>query len=766
MGRIGLRSFLIVFALMTAASGPAYAQAPSGSDPLPTGLWELAATHASPLDTHEVQGLGHLLVVSDLSTAVAAIRVDSGLVAWTRKLTGRDGPVGIWSMPTPEHGLVLAARDTLQAFRADVGTRLWERELGCAADGCQLRVVFAGPTLDGEPALYLATGGVVQDQLVRLDPLTGKPLWYKAAPVRHPRRAFAARDLLVVEDAVSPFTVRFIDPADGRLLGDYEPKDDAGPRPVSELHLVPDGRVLAVDLRPVSGLALVTVLARTGAVETQRQVPRAAQIANQPVRSALTRDGLSIFTPDPGAQGAFVTTMLLSEPFTARSEAIKTWSEPLSIGGRWVFAPSARGAGAEWISPGSGRWARPVAGIDPDPARSRTFVAGGRLALLEPGEARNKVSAIATLTPADGRLHGIGTPELGAGPPERALMVADDLVLVRGRSVFRLVLVPWADAVTRVRAAREKGADIQPFVQRLMRFGAAGKAFSDAVRGGTADPLTPTSAPPTGGSAPPAGALGEEDRALIAALRESWFTGDPSETLLGLRASVEQTPERSERRMALLDATAQLLLDLVLAPGLPPRGEGAENLVALARAFEREAEVRPPDRRTAAIYAAVMALLDDSMTGADVLVRAGSDPGVPEARLELSRRALYLLRKSAGPLKTETSRQMLVSGLRFFKHLEELTGAAFANVSALLDQVGRDEGTANTLQALLIDLEGARAARRGAGPSLCQLACEAAAATCDAQARLTTCQERCGKTGAVRFTALSRPTTDPRWYCR
>jgi len=760
---------LIVSALLFVAPASAVAQdlpAPAAPESPPIGLWELAATHASPLDTHEVQALGQLLVVSDLATAVAAIRVDSGLVAWTRKLTGRDGPVGVWSMPTGDGGLVLAARDTLQAFRADVGTRLWERELGCAAGGCQLRVVFAGPTPAGAPALYLATGGVVQDQLVRLDPLTGKPLWYKAAPVLHPRRALAAAELLVVEDAVSPFAVRFIDPADGRLLGTYEPRDEAGPRPVSELHLMPDGRVLAIDLRPASGLALVTVLSRSGVEETQRQVPRAAQITNQPVRSALTDDGLSIFTPDPGAQGGFVTTMLVSAPFTAKSEAIKSWGEPLLVGGRWAFAPSVRGAAAAWSTVGGGRWSRAVAGIDPDPVRSRTFAAADRLVLVEPGESRAKVSALATLEAASGRLHGIGTPELGAGPPERALRVGDDLVLVRGRSVFRLVLVPWSDAISRVRAARDKGADIQPFLQRLMRFGAAGKAFSDAVRGGASETGGPSSAPPTGGSAPPAGTLGDDDRTLIAALRASWFDGDPDETLLGLQASLAQIPERSERRMAVLDATALLLLDLVLAPGFVPRADGAEALIGLARAFERESEARAPDRRTAAIYAAIMALIDDGMTGADVLARAGSDAGVPEARLELSRRALHLLRKSAGPLKTETSRQMLVSGLRFFKHLEELTGSAFASVSALLDQVAQDEGAAHTLQALLIEVEGARATRRGAGPSTCQLACEAAAANCDAASRLAICQDRCARTGAVRFTALSRPTTDPRWYCR
>ena len=757
-----MRSLVTVLALQLLAHTPTARAQSEPPEPLPVGLWELAASHTSPFELRETHSLGHLLVVSDLATAVAVVRADSGLVAWTRKLPGQDGPVGVWSMPSPEGGLVLAGRDTLQAFRGDVGSRLWERELGCAAGGCQLRVVFAGATPEGDPALYLATGGVVQDQLVRLDPATGKPLWYKAATVQHPRRVLATRDLLVVEDAISPFALRFLDPADGKLLGAWEPRHEAGPRPVSELSLMPDGRMLTVDLRPDNGLALVTLIGRAGAEETQRQVPRAAQITNQPVRAALTDDGLAIFTPDPAGQGAFVTTMLLAAPFTARTEQIKSWGEPLLSGGRWAFAPSVRGPAAQWGAVGTGRWMRQIAGIDPDPARSRTFAVGSRLALVESGEGRAKTTAIATVEARTGRLHGLGAPEIGGGAFEHALTLGEDIVLVRGKSLYRLALVPWNDAVARVRAAKQKGADIQPFLLRLNRFGPPGKAFSDAVRsgGGSSGP----DAPPEGAVVPDT--LGPEDQAMIAALRETWLTGDPSETLQALQQTVEQTPERSARRMAMLDAVAGLLLDLVLAPGSVPRGDGGDDLVAIARAFEREAAARPPERRTAAIYAGVMALVDDGMTGADVLARVGADPGVPEARLELSRRALHLLRKSAGPLKTDTSRQMLVSGLRFFRHLEELTGSAYAGVNALLDQAVADEGAAHTLQALLIEVEGARATRRGAGPALCQLACEAAAATCGAESRVTVCQDRCSKTGAVRFSAMTRPTADPRWFCR
>jgi len=289
--------------------------------------------------------------------------------------------------------------------------------------------------------------------------------------------------------------------------------------------------------------------------------------------------------------------------------------------------------------------------------------------------------------------------------------------------------------------------------------------LSEAVQGGAAsrpEPETTPLAPAT----PMSGGLTAEDQALLAALRESWFTGGPSELLEALPELVQQAPERSERRLALLDAFARLALDLVLAPGMAPRGEASESLVTLARALEREDSARLPNGSAVAIYAALMALVDEPLVGADLLMKAGDLPGVAAARLELSRRALYLLRKSAGPLKTDTSRQMLVSGLRFFRHLGEVLGMEARAVSDLLDGVAGQDGDAmRALEATLRQAEGSRAAQKGAGPALCQLACAAAATLCADEGPVTACQGRCIRTGAVRFSQATRPTPDPRWYC-
>jgi hypothetical protein len=184
--------------------------------------------------------------------------------------------------------------------------------------------------------------------------------------------------------------------------------------------------------------------------------------------------------------------------------------------------------------------------------------------------------------------------------------------------------------------------------------------------------------------------------------------------------------------------------------------------------LESEGERRTPNRNSIAIMAAVMALIDVPLAGADALARAEDDSVLIEARLELARRALYLLHKSAGPLKTDTSRQMLVSALRLFRHLPSLAGSDIATVNRLVDQVAdNDPSATRMLETALAKAEGARASRRGAGSALCQLACEATLSICGdgAAGEVLGCQSRCMKTGAVRLSQSGRPTSDPRWFC-
>ncbi len=759
----------VLTALMLAAP-PVIAAAPTEL-PLPEGIWELAATHQAPFEMRTLEPLAGVLVVSDLAGSVAAVRPDSGLVVWTRKVSVIESLGGVWPLATDGGGLVLVAGTTLSAYRADVGTRLWERALGCQKLGCIQRVVHAASHDDGKTTmLFLAGGGLVQTELARLDPKTGQPLWRRAVEVQHPRRALSRRDLLVVEDAVAPYTVRFIDPVDGVLRGTWDPSSSGIEGAVTELMLLADGRTVAVHLRPGDdALALVTVLSPEGREITGRRVPRPAQVTNQPVLATPIADGLAIFTPEPQAGVAYVTTMLLAEPWSARTEQVRTWSEPLPVAERWVLAPSVRAPGASWSSIGGPRWAIEPPGVDADPQRTRSFVAGRRVALIDHGDSRgrNKAHAIVTVDAVSGRLHGLGAHDLGSGQLDRAVALGEDLVLTRGRTIFRLVLVPWRDAVAKLRETRAQGVEIQPWLQRFARFGTVSRALNDGLRGGASnDRPGPATSLPGGDAFAP---LSPEDERLVAALREAWLA-KPSDGIAGLVGLLEQAPERSERRHTLLAAFSGLILELVLAPGLLPRGEDVDsNLVAMARMLERESAERAPDRHVAAIYGAVMALLDEALTGADLLARVTPDQVVSEARLELARRSLHLLRKSAGTLRTETSRQTLVSALRLFPHLDALFGPEATTVGALLDRVAaHDIDATRELDALIAETHGLRAQKKGAGPALCQLACEATLAFCgDAKAGdVIACQTRCTKTGAVRFSSGARPSVDPRWLCR
>jgi len=786
------------------------------AEPLPDGLWELANAHELPFAARTLTAGRDVVIISDLATQIAGVRPDSGLVVWRRKATGLALRGGPWLLPGGSGGsggrgdpkdaeVVVVAGDALTAWRADVGARLWERDLGCQGDLCAERVALAS-----DAGLYLAVGGVVQDGLMRLDPTSGAPLWAKPARVGHPRKVLAngppsvdRQGLLVVEDGQAPFTVHFLDPVDGRELGTWTRAKDPVTglaRPPSELLVRADGRVAAVELRPTEGLAEVTLIGRDGTELTERAVPRPAGVTSMPVRALLTADGLAIVTPSPEAGLALVTTMLLDKPWTARTERVKSWADPLMTASGLVFPPSI-GADPVWSASGSSRWSRSLPGVDGASGRTSTFVIGARLVALESADARSRASGLVTVDATSGRVQGIGAPDLAlpsdAADPKAstrqgidlAAAFGDELVLARRSTLYRVVLVPWNTALERLRSAKDGGGDLRPLLGRLARFGAAARALADAVGeslpGGPVPEPGPSTRPPdatngptaasansppstastTGAAAAPTATLAAADLALIDALREAWRGGDAKGALEGMLALVDQAP--AARRGPLLDAFADLVLDLVLAPGLAPRGDAAESLVALGRALESAARTSSVSRRSAVIFAATMALIDEPLAGADLLVQVAPDPMTSAARGELARRALFQLHRSAGPLKTDTSRQMLVGGLRFFRHLDELAAAHAAEVQALLDTAATDPGAARRLDSLLTTLEGPSASRKGSGPALCRVACEVVRDRCDLGDTPTRpCEERCGKGGAVRFSPAARPGADGSWLCR
>lgn len=769
---------LSAFALSTARAEPAAVPA------TPLGVWEVANSHELPVRAELAFAAGGVLVVSDRETRVIGFRPDSGLTVWSRELTAKDASIHhLETSATAEGAIVVIADTALRGFRADVGTRLWEVPMRCEGALCAERIVYAGPVTylaarqPEDPAksrprpdlkadvLLLARGGQVQSEVIRLDPRTGRPMWNAAAPVLHPRRALVAQNFIAVEEAISPFGITFLDPNDGKVLGRFERKLANVSRPLGELAVAGD-LLIAVDLRPADGaLASIVVLDTTGRIVTERQMSRPAPLGgveHLPVEGQAIAAGFAVLTPVPAQKKAVASILRLENPWTVRTEV---FTDTRNAGVGPLGSGLIRfGGDAVWFTTRGPERQVVVQVIHSTRAEARldgflqepavVYPLGASLLVVGPPSKEG-----ASLATIDRRgAVAFGAPEL-AYPVVVATMVDQDLVLVtrapnKPDRIERLSLVDWAVALDRLRAAHKRGADITALVTRLGRFYPLQDALGDAV------------------AVPRQGELSSADKSLLAALRDAWRSGDAKGALDGLRELIEREPERSERRLSLIQATAELTLDMVLGAGGNVKLDVAERLVGLARIAESEtqrcAKADCEVKSTSiALLAAAMGLVDEPLAGADLLARAPATTLSTNARLELARRALHLLRKSAGNLRTDTSRQMLVSGLRFFLHFDQVMGESAAEASTLLDQASHDTSNAQKLDALLNTAEGPAAKKKALGPALCQLACEAAQSICgETRARLTACQDRCTKTGAVRFSTAARPTADPQWYCR
>lgn len=764
---------LLTVSLVAGASSPRALAEP------PLGIWEIASGHDLPVRAELAFASGGVLVVSDRATRVLGVRPDSGLTVWSRELSSADSAIyPLETSHTTEGAIVVVADTSLRGFRADVGTRLWEQPMKCEAL-CSERIVFAGPVSRAETAdkarserpelrgdvLLVARGGAVQSELVRIDPRTGRVMWQ--APALHPRRALVAPSFVAVEESIAPFGVVFLDPSDGAVRGRFERKSGGQARPLGELAVSPQGDLLvALDLRPGDGaLANVVVLDGSGRVVTERQMGRPAALGgveHLPIEAHRIAAGFAVFTPVPASKKAVLSILRLEAPWTVRTEVL-TDTRPSGAGPLGSGVVRFGGDAAWFVARGPERTvavtvahaARAEVSVDGFAQEPAAVIALGPSLLLVGPPAKDGAS----LATVDRRGHvAVGTPELSA-PVVGAALVEQDLVLVTRAAnkpdrIERLSLVPWGAAIERMKSAHAKGGNITQLVTRLSRFHPLEDALGGAVE------------------VPRVGELSPADKSLLLALRDAWRSGDAVGALDGLRELIEREPDRSERRLSLLQATSELALDLVLAVGGTVKPDIAERLVALARIAESaaqrcakaECEVK---REAIALLSAAMALVDEPLAGADLLARHPSSALSTQARLELARRALFLLRKSAGTLRTDTSRQMLVSGLRFFLHFDLVMGEDGVEAATLLDSASHDAGAAARLDTLLTKAAGPAAKKKGAGPGLCQMACEAALSVCgEARARLTVCQDRCAKTGAVRFSTTARPTADPRWFCR
>ncbi|MCC6622889.1 MAG: PQQ-like beta-propeller repeat protein [Deltaproteobacteria bacterium] len=721
----------------------------SAADPSAAeGVWVHAEKHALDLPIRWVAPATEgVVVVSDLERTVVGVRVDSGLVAWSRKLTGVRG---VWVVDD----VVVVSAGELVGFHADVGTRLWSRPMGCpsATDACDARVVDAGAV-----GLWVADGGPVQGSVARLDPQTGQPLWAAPASVAHARRLVSpsrdpgAAPWVAVEEGQAPFTIRFLEPGTGRELGAWTRRVAGIARPCHELVGHARLGLIAVDARPGDGsLAHVFVVAPDGSERTTRRIPRDGRTRNQVVWVGAGDQALALFVPDPGAGGGQLVSLDLAEPWTATSTTLTSWSQPLAARGYVVMPPPPTGEAPPMVSallPGTAdaAWSRRIAGLGADVA---TIVAGGELVVVDRLPIADGAGLV-TLSLTDGAVHGIGSLPAPAARAEGGVVAAragDMLIVGQGRELHRLAWLGADEVRARLARGAAAGQDPTPILRRLARFGALAEGLAEAPG--------PREERPEPRPAPPTSTLDATDAQTLDAFAATWAT-DTAGTIEGLRDLIDRADPL--RRAGVLEGSARLVLAQVLATGQLPRSEEARSgLVALARAFEPSASSQT--RASAALWAALMQRLDEPLAAADILGRARGEPALDRAYGEAAQRAVRGIRTSAGALTTTTQREMLVAGLRFFRHLEVVLGPSADRAAELMDLAAGSPAAGKELAALVAASEGAAAARAGIGPELCALACEAAAATCPIAVDVARCAARCVKSQAVRFTERARPS--------
>lgn len=718
--------------------------------PVPHGVWELVGDHEAPFAVSWMVGGDDLFWVSDQKTGVAAMRRGSGEVAWGRRVPDGAPWRGVWLGA----GAVVVVSDAARAYHASDGTKLWEKGLGCAPAACALRIlgVDRGHVLG---VRAVADGGAsapnvpdAPDEVVLFDVATGAELWSR--PLGGPARAASPGAVfgptwVAVESGGARFGLRFFGRDGGAPLGSWDAAP--GARPADVLAVVAArGGVARFDLRPGAGrLAEITLVTPAGGEMTKRLIdsmPLGGDTARVAWASADANQAV-LFVPALGPRPA--SLVLAGWEGAQRVETLRGAGDPVRVGlrvllpvaGAWRFFTASDAAPPGVAIPGMG-------------SAARAFAVGERAVILE-GD------ALVTLG-ADSEVEGFGAPALG---PVRVSVVAAvgsaraELLIARGDRVAHAVLVPLAKAREGLSRAVRAGGDAGPLLGRLARFGAW---------------LVPLqSAMPATRDAP---VLAADQLALNASFRKAWLAGDAEGVLDGATELLgrlgDAQPERA-RRVALMDGLAVLMLDLVVAPGVGPRADAArEAMVGLARAYAQSGD--DAGRVPAAIWAAVAVLADDPLSAAEVLGRfarsptAGTDPIVREAEAELVKRTLYLVRTSAGPLKSETSRQMLVGALRFFRAFDAALGADAARARALFDGAEADPDIARELSDLLERAEGPAAARKGLGPALCGLVCEAAHAVCGGGEE-GACAARCAQQGGARFVAGARPGGDGRWFC-
>lgn len=416
-GREGVAAALIAaLALLGGAAAPARADAPA---PLRIVYAAVSGFAVGALDAG-----ADTTVLAGREGHVAVLRTGTGVLAWRRQVAGaRVAFLG--------ETVALVGAAGVEVFRRTVGTRAWERALACpSAMACRERVVLADAS-----GVYLTSGGLAQDRVMRLDPATGEPRWAAPAAVDHPRRAVSGDGWVAFEEGNTPFSVAFVDLHTGAVRGRWEASYQGKPRPMPVLE--PDGaRLVAADLRPLGALARVALIDDRGGELVSTVVSRPAGADNEPVSSLFMAQRWIGFVPDPAAGKGILAVADLTGRDPLRSLPVDTFRAPLPRGSALVLWRGEGSRAVLWAmdpaSPARPLWTTKVPTSSQDPG---VALAGRWLVVVDPGP-----PVRVTAVDADTGARGEPMPVLAAssGRITASGATAKGVVLALGATVVRL----------------------------------------------------------------------------------------------------------------------------------------------------------------------------------------------------------------------------------------------------------------------------------------------------------------------------------------
>ncbi|TNF31242.1 MAG: hypothetical protein EP329_12615, partial [Deltaproteobacteria bacterium] len=606
------------------------------------GFYRVSAELGAPVAARWVDPGEREIVVSDLTTGVGAVRLDSGVVAWSR--VPRGGVRGVWATDD----VVVIAGATVAAYRRSVGTQLWERDLGCTRpERCDARVLWADAR-----GVLLATGGPVQDSVQRLDLETADPKWKKPLALAHPTRVLVAGGTLAFVEGLQPFSVVFVEALSGRERGRWARRVAGVARPTPELWLDARGELTAADLRPRGKSFMDIALVDTGGHETvAAAVTRPPGLDTSPIFATVAAHRVSAFAPNPaGGDGRLVIADLGRPDAPAKVVPMPTWVAPVEAGGVLVFVRKI-GAGMTLfgVEPASGEtlWERTLGGVTAEDVVE--LRAAGRVAVVT---TRSEPTVIWSVDAPTGAVLGYRKLRVDGTKIGALVTDPDGLLLAAGAIVERLSLEPVASAAA-------------GFDQYL----AEGRA-DDARR------LAAELAPMASVSPTVRHMLERAEGARLHGPAQRFAAGDVAGGLADLGEAIESSTD-AQALVALLGPMSRLIADHVLARPRAPKKDEVDALVGMAARVQRaiqangqtfvssssQAARQPEVQRAAVVIALALDRARESGAAADLLtpVRAegwGRPVGLDDLYRAIAYRGLDALYKDLrGPLGSRQADQ-------------------------------------------------------------------------------------------------------------